>query len=132
MLFIISHLLLLIFFFVFNFCQFDVFLLGFTPSGTLCFLDVVDYFLSDVREVFSSYLFKYFLRSFLSFFSLWGPYNVNVGAFNVVPGLLSCLHFFILFSIFCSTAVISTILPSRSFIYSSASLILLLIPYNAV
>ena len=35
---------------------------------------------------------------------------------------------FILFSIFCSVAVISTILSSRSFICSSASVILLLIP----
>ena len=32
-------------------------------------LDLVDYFLSRVREVFSYNLFKYFLRSFLSLFS---------------------------------------------------------------
>ena len=37
------------------------------------------------------------------------------------------LFLFILFSIFCSAAVISTILSSRSFICSSASVILLLI-----
>ena len=43
-----------------------VFLLGFILPGTLCFLYLVDYFLSHVREVFSYYLFKYFLRSFLS------------------------------------------------------------------
>jgi len=30
-------------------------------------------------------LFKYFLRSFLSLFSFWDPYNANVGEFNVVP-----------------------------------------------
>ena len=30
-----------------------VFLLGFILPGTLCFLDMVDYFLSHVREVFS-------------------------------------------------------------------------------
>ena len=35
---------------------------------------------------------------------------------------------FILFSLFCSTAVISTTLSSSSFIHSSASFILLLIP----
>ena len=39
----------------------DVFLLGFTLTGTLCFLDLVDYFLSHVGEVFSYSLFKYFL-----------------------------------------------------------------------
>ena len=36
----------------------------------LCFLDLVEYLLSHIREVFSYYLFKYFLRSFLSSFSL--------------------------------------------------------------
>ena len=44
----------------------SLFLLGFILSGTLCFLRLVDYFLSHVRKVFSYYLFKYFLRSFLS------------------------------------------------------------------
>ena len=61
-----------------------VFLLGFILSETLCFLDLVDYFLSRVRGVFSYYLFKYFLESFLSLFSFWDPYKANVGAFNVV------------------------------------------------
>ena len=28
--------------------------------GTLCFLELVDYFFSHVRKVFSYYLFKYF------------------------------------------------------------------------
>ena len=42
---------------------------------------------------------------------------------------LSCFPF-ILFSILCSATVISTILSSRSFICSSASVILLLIPCN--
>ena len=50
----------------------------------LCFLDLVDYFLSHVREVFSYYLFKCFLGSFLSLF-FWDPYNANVGEFNLVP-----------------------------------------------
>ena len=43
-----------------------VFLIGFILPGILCFLEFVDYFLSHVREFFSYYLFKYFLRSFLS------------------------------------------------------------------
>ena len=30
-------------------------------------------------------LLKYFLGSFLCLFSFWDPYNVNIGAFNVVP-----------------------------------------------
>ena len=40
---------------------------------SLCFLDLTDSFLSHVREVFSYYFFKYFLRSFLSLFSFWDP-----------------------------------------------------------
>ena len=39
---------------------------------------------------------------------------------------------FLLFSIFCSAAVISTILSSRSFIHSSASVILLWIPSSVL
>ena len=42
----------------------SVFLLGFILPGTLCFLDLLDYFLSHVRELLRYYLFKYFLRSF--------------------------------------------------------------------
>ena len=60
----------------------SMFLLGFILPGTLCFLYLVDYFLSHVREVFSYYLFKYFLRSFLSLLLL-GPCDVNV-VLNVV------------------------------------------------
>ena len=86
----------------------------------LCFLDLVDYFLSHIKEIFSYYLFKYFLRSYFSLF-FWDPYNVNLGLFNVVPESLRLPSFlFILLSIFCSAAVISTILSSRLFICSSA------------
>ena len=95
----------------------------------LCFLDLVDYFLSHVREVFSYYLFNYFLRSFLSLFSFWDLYNANVGVFNVAPRSLRLFSFpFNLFPIFYSVAVISTILSPRSFICSSPSVILMLIP----
>ena len=62
---------------------------------SLHFLDLIDYFLSHIREVFNYNLFKYFLSPFLflffsSFLSLflflfWDPYNLNVGAFNIVP-----------------------------------------------
>ena len=74
---------------VFNFCQCVYYVSWCVPPWvypsweSLCFLALVDYFLSHVREIFSYYLFKYFLRSFLSLFSFWGPYNVNVGTFNV-------------------------------------------------
>ena len=42
----------------------SVFLLRFILPGTLHFLDLVDYILSHVSEVFSYYLFKYFLWPF--------------------------------------------------------------------
>ena len=90
MLFVTFLLLLLIFYLFLIFVSLitmclSVLFLGFILPGTLCFLDLVNYFLSHVREVFSYYLFKYFLRSFLSLFSFWDPYNSNAGAFNVVP-----------------------------------------------
>ena len=52
----------------------------------MCFMVLVDYFLSHVREVFSYYLFKYFIESF-PLYSPSGthPYNVNFDASNVVP-----------------------------------------------
>ena len=60
--------------------------------------------------------------------SFWDPYNANVSAFNVVPEVswtvFISLHSF---SIFCSVAVISTLLSSRSFICASALVIGLLI-----
>ena len=71
-----------------------VFLLGFFLPGTLCFLDLVDYFLSHVREVFNYYLFKYFLRFLLSLFSFWDPCNVNVGVFNVDPEVFQIVFIF--------------------------------------
>ena len=62
----------------------------------------LDYFLSHVREVFDYNLFKYFLRPFHFLFLFWDPYNLNVGAFTVVPDVpetvLNSFHsfFFIL------------------------------------
>ena len=92
----------------------------------LCFLDLFEYFLSHVREVFIYNLFKYFLRHFFFLFFFWDPHDSNVGAFNVAPEASSVL--FILFSLFCSAVVMSTIFSSRLLICSSASAILLLIP----
>ena len=64
---------------VFNFCQFGYYVSQCVPpwvypaQDSLCFLDLVGYFLSHVTEVFSYYFFKYFLRSLLSLFSFWTP-----------------------------------------------------------
>ena len=73
---------------------------------------------------------NYFLRPFLFFFFFfWDPYNLNVGSSHFVPEysetvLISFQYFsFILFH-----AEIYTILSSKSFIHSSASVILLLLP----
>jgi len=65
----------------------------------------------------------------LSLFSFWDPYNANLVCLMLSLRSLRLSSFlFILFSIFCSVAVIFTILSSRSCICSSASVILLLIP----
>ena len=92
-------------------------------------LDLIDYFLSHIREVFHYNLFKYFLRTYLFLFFFWDPYNSNVCAFIVVQWSLRLSSIlFSLFSLFCSVVVISTILLCRSLIHSSASVILVLIP----
>ena len=68
-------------------------------------------------------------------FFFWDPYNLKVVAFDVVPeslrlsSVLSVL--FILFTLFCSSELISTILSSSSLIRSSISDILLLIPSSS-
>ena len=57
--------LCLIFVNLINMCL-GVFCLGFILFGTLCFLDLGDYFLPHFREVFNYYLLKDFLMIFLS------------------------------------------------------------------
>ena len=78
----------------------SLFLLGFILPGTLCFLNLVNYFLSHVWEVFSYYLFKYFLMSFLSLFSCWEPYNAIIDAFNAVPEVSQAVLIFFPHSFF--------------------------------
>ena len=79
--------LYLIFDSLINMCL-GMFLLGFILCGTLCFLDLVDYSLSHVREVFNYNLFKYFLSPFFFFlFFFWDPYNSNVCVLNIVPAV---------------------------------------------
>ena len=98
---------------------------------SLCFLDLGDCFLSHVREFFRYYHFKYFLRSFLLSFpsgtpTLWMLMCLMLSQRSI---RLSWFRFSIFF-LFCSMAVISTILSFRSLICSSASVILLSIsPY---
>src|SRR5574337_364505 len=57
-----------------------VFLLGFTLYGTLCLLDLIDYFVFHVGKIFKYNLFKNFLIPFLFLF-FFEPYNSNIGAF---------------------------------------------------
>ena len=109
----------------------SVFFLEFILPGTPCTSWTwLIYFFSHVLKVFSYYHFKLFLRTFLSCFSFWDPYNVNVGVLNVVLEVSQAVFIisFHSFSILCSVAVTSTIPSSRSFICSSVSVILLLIP----
>ena len=105
--------LCLIFVGLINMCL-SVFLLG---CSSLCFLDLIDYFLSHIREVFDCNLFKYFFRPFPFLFFFWDPYNSNVGAFNVVPEVSeSVLNSFLSFSLFCPVALIFTFyLPAPLF-----------------
>ena len=53
-----------------------VFLLGFILYGTLCLLDLIDYFLFDVEEIFNYNLFKNFFIPFLFLLFSWDPYNL--------------------------------------------------------
>ena len=84
-------------------CQFDYCVSQHVPPWvypalhSLCFLDLGDCFLSHVREIFSYFLFKYFLRFFLSLFSFWGPYNANVVTFFFFKRIFIYLFFKFLF-----------------------------------
>ena len=48
-------------------------------------LDLSEWFLFHVREVFGSYFSEYFFCPLFYLFSFWHPHNTDVGAFNVVP-----------------------------------------------
>ena len=61
------------------------FLLGFILYVTLWLLDLIDYFLFHVAEIFNNNLFKNFLIPFLFLFFFWDLCNSNVGAFDIVP-----------------------------------------------
>ena len=105
-----------------------MFLLLFILYGTLCLLGLIDHFLFHVGLIFNSNLFKNFLILFLFLFFFWDPYNLNVSAFDIVPEVSETTSvLFILFTVFCSSEVISTILCSSSLIHSYVSDILLFI-----
>ena len=102
---------LLLIFFVFSHCQFEQYVSWLvSPSvypawDSLHLLDLIDYFLFHVGEIFNSNLFKNFLLSFLFLFFFCDPCNSNVGAFNIAPevseAILSSFHssyFTLLFS----------------------------------
>ena len=107
MLLVAFSFLLLIFLFVFNPSVWLICVSVCSSLGLYCMglsvLPGLECFLSHVRELFSYYLFKYFLRPFLSLFSFWDHYNANGGTFNIVPHVpytvLISFHssFFILF-----------------------------------
>ena len=69
---------------------------------SLGLLDLIDYFLFHVGEIFNYNLFKNFLIVFLFLFFFWDPYNSNVGAFDIVPEvsetIFSSFHSFLLYS----------------------------------
>ena len=98
---------------------------------SLWLLDLTDYFLFYVGEIFTIISSKIFSYSF--FFS---PFSVTPIIQMLVHLILSqnslslSLVLFTLFSFFCSSEVISTILSSSSLIHSSASDILLLIHFR--
>ena len=84
----------------------SVFIFGFILSGTLCFLDFVDYFFSHVREVFICYLFKYFPESFLSLSSPSETSIIQMVCLRLSQGSFRLSFFFFrssFYSLFCSS-----------------------------
>ena len=109
-----------------------VFPLGFILFGTLwgswTWLFVLEEIIVKNFPKLSQF---FFLIPFLLVFFFWDTYNLNVGAFNIVPEiseavLISLVHFFFLFSP--SASFIPKILSSTSLIHSYAPIILLLVP----
>ena len=96
---------------------------------SLCLLDLIDYFLFHVEEIFNYNLFKIFSYPFF-FSSSSGTPIIRMLVHLILSqwSLRLSSILFILFTLFCSSEVIATILSSRSLICSSASDILLSIP----
>ena len=94
-----------------------VFLFDFIHYGTLHFLDLINYFFSHVRNIFNQNL----LKDFSQILSLSCLFLINL-----IVQLLECL-ILCQMSLFCPSAVFSTIVFSSSLITSFASVFLLLI-----
>ena len=66
--------------------------------GLFACLDLIDYFFFHVGKISNYNLSKNFLIPFLFLFFFWDPYNLNVGAFDIVPEvsetMLSSFHSF--------------------------------------
>ena len=78
-----------------------MFLLGFILFGTLCdSWTWIDYYLLHVGEIFNYNLFKNFLIPFLLLFFFWDPYNLNVGAFDIMPEVSETILFFSFFLLY--------------------------------
>jgi len=89
-------------------------------AETLHFLDLIDYFLSHVGKFSTIISSKYSSMPFFFPLLLWDPYNSNISAFTIVPVISEAiLNSFHSFPLFCSSAVISTILSSSSPICSA-------------
>ena len=122
--------LLLLIFYVFNFCQFDYCVswcvpLGFILPGTLYAFWTLLTFSFPMLGKFSAFVSSNIFSGAFSLL-LWHPFNVNVSAFDVVPEVSGCLHFFSFFFLY---SVLQQWFPSFCLlIHSSASVILLLIP----
>ena len=86
-----------------------MFLFGVILFGTLHYLDLGDCCLSQVREVFSCYVFIYVLSPFLSLF-FWDPCNANIDVLDVVPEV--CLT--VLLSLFVLSLGVFTSLKSTT------------------
>ena len=123
-----SPLLLLIFysFFVFSLCQFDQYVSWrvspwvYPVWDCLCLLDLIGYFFFHVGEIFNYNLFKKFLIPFFS--SSGTPIIQRLVCLILCQRSLRLYPvLFILFTLFCSSEVISTISSSSSLIHSCAS-----------
>ena len=94
---------------------------GFLLIGTLCFLDLCDFFSHQVKEVFHHFFFKQVFYPFLIFF-FWYSYYQILLCFMLPCIFLNPSSFFLsLFSFSCSSWVFFSTLSSSSVIQSSAS-----------
>ena len=95
---------------------------------SLHLLDLIDYFLFHVGKIFNYNLLINVLITFFS--SPSGTPIIRMLVHLILSQMSQRLSsvLFILFTLFCSSKVISTILSSSSLIHSSASDILLVIP----